>query len=168
MNGASLNTKDYSVEYYDGETKLSNKSKIALDDSTKQKAITVKVTGRGNYKAEEVAATYLVRKADDSIINLSKAKIVALEKNSKGKDEAVGKQEYTGKAIKPEVRVLVKDGKSYKEVPEGSYTVRYVNNTNPGKATIIVTGNGESAVGSAKTTFKIGTKNLGLFKWLFG
>ncbi|WP_051545536.1 leucine-rich repeat protein [Butyrivibrio sp. MC2021] len=168
MNGVALNAKNYSVEYYDDETKLSKKSKIEFDDATRQKEIIVKVSGRGNYKAEEVIATYFVRKADDSIVNLSEAKIVALEKNSKGKDVAVGKQEYTGKEIKPEIRVLVKDGKSFIEVPEGSYTVRYVNNTKRGKATIIVSGNGEKAVGSVKTTFKIGTKNLGLFKWLFG
>lgn len=168
IDGALLSSKDYSVKYFDGDKELTSKSKLSLDDMTSSKEITVKVEGKGNYQSQVVTATYNVKKLNSAMVNLSKAKIVAEKKSAKGKDVAVGKAEYTGSKIKPKIRVLVKDGKDWTEVSSEYYTVKYINNVKRGKATILITGDGVHAAGSKKTTFTIGTKNMGLFKWLFG
>ena len=75
---------------------------------------------------------------------------------------------YLGNAIRPQIRVLVQQGKTWTVVPAGNYSVSYINNVNRGKATIIVNGDGVNSYGSKKVNFTIGTKNLGLFSWLFG
>ena len=85
-----------------------------------------------------------------------------------GKDVAVGKQEYSGAEIKPDIRVLFKIGKTWTEVPASTYSVTYINNIRKGTATILITGDGTNSVGSLTTKFTIGSKSLGLFQWLFG
>ena len=62
---------------------------------------------------------------------------------------------------------MVKKGKIWTEVPVTDYFVTYVNNVNKGKASVLITGDGNRAVGSAKASFAIGTKNLGWFRFLF-
>ncbi len=57
---------------------------------------------------------------------------------------------YTGKAIKPQVRVVINGTL----LSEENYTVAYKNNTNVGTATVTVTGKG-CFEGTAKATFKI-------------
>ncbi len=168
VNGVQLSTKDYTVKYYDDGVELTAKSRLTLDATTSSKTIVVKVTGKGNYEAKEITASYSVSKADASRIDLSKAKIVAAQKNSKGKDVAVGKQEYSGRAVRPAIRVLVKSGSTWIEVQPQAYKVEYINNVNTGKATVLVTGDGINSVGSKKSGFIIGVRNIGLFKWLFG
>lgn len=168
INGTLLSTKDYSVKYYDGDTELDGKSKLTLDDNVMSKEITVKITGRGNYLEQEIITTYHVLKMNASMTDLSKVRIVAKQKDSNGKDVAVGKKEYTGKGIRPAVRVLIKSEKTWMEVPSSYYSVNYVNNIKRGKATIIITGDGINTIGTKKATFTIGTNNLGLFRWLFG
>ena len=101
-------------------------------------------------------------------IDLSKAKIVAKAKNVKKKDVAVGKQEYTGYAIEPEIRVLVKQGRTWAEVDASKYEISYINNVMKGKATILITGNGTDAVGSKTAKFIITTMRMNLFKVIFG
>lgn len=166
LNGVQLTSKDYSVRYFDGDKELTNNIKLSLDSDTGSKLITVKVVGKGNYKAEEITTVYEVKKMSESTVDLSKTRIVAREKNSKGKDVNVGKQEYTGSEIKPEIRVLRKVNKVWEEVPSSSYRVRYINNVNRGNATILVTGDGLNSVGSISAKFSIGTKNIGFLKWL--
>ncbi len=165
IDGVQLTSKDYTVKYFDGTKELTAKDKITLGEDEASKAITVKVTGKGNYQAQEITTSYLIHK--DGAVNLTKAKIVAKDK-VKGKDVAVSKQEYTGNEVTPEIRVLVKNGKSWDEVPSSAYTVNYINNVAKGNATILVTGNGKDAVGSKSSKFVIGAKNIGLFKFLFG
>ena len=94
---------------------------------------------------------------------MSKAKIVAKEKNAKGKDVAVSKQEYNGQEITPEIRVLVKNGKNWEELPEDAYEVSYLNNVNKGKAVILVNGNGAAYAGSKTAKFTITSMRMGLF-----
>ena len=64
-----------------------------------------------------------------------------------------------------------KEGKVWKVVPEDTYRVTYVNNVNKGKATVIVTGKGDSYVGSKTGIFSIVAWNIknvkNLFAWLF-
>ena len=58
---------------------------------------------------------------------------------------------YTGKALKPSVKVLSKG----KTVPQSGYTVSYKDNKNVGKATITATGKGDYKGSSGTATFKI-------------
>lgn len=58
---------------------------------------------------------------------------------------------YTGKALKPEVKVVLK-GKTLKKGAD--YTVSYKNNKAIGTATVTVAGKGDYK-GTAKATFKI-------------
>ncbi|MBQ9438577.1 MAG: InlB B-repeat-containing protein [Lachnospiraceae bacterium] len=168
VDGALLTSKDYTVEYALGESfseeaKLAAKESISLGGDEASATITVRVTGKGNYRSEPVTASYRVLRAADAV-NLSKAKIVAKEKNAKGKDVAVGKQPYTGREIEPEIRVLApaKDGKKtvWKEVSADLYNVTYINNVNKGTATILITGNGTDAAGSKTAKFTISAASL--------
>lgn len=165
IGGVQLTKKDYTVRYYDSNTEINSKTKVAFKSDETSRAITVKVTGKGNFMAQEITTGYLILKAET--INLTKAKIVAKEKVN-GKDKAVSAQEYTGKEIKPEIRVLVKNGKNWTEVSEDAYTVYYIGNVQKGKATILVKGKDGLAAGSKSVKFSIGAKNIGFFKLLFG
>ena len=66
----------------------------------------------------------------------------------------VSAQVYTGKALKPAVKVVL-NGKTLKKGKD--YTVSYKNNKAVGKATVIVTGKG-AYTGTAKATFRINPK----------
>ena len=61
---------------------------------------------------------------------------------------------YTGKALKPEVKEVLK-GKTLKKGAD--YTVSYKNNKAIGTATVTVAGKGDYK-GTAKATFKINPK----------
>ncbi|MCR5651353.1 MAG: hypothetical protein K6F86_09265 [Lachnospiraceae bacterium] len=77
IGGVSVGKKDYTVKYFDGTKELAATDKITLGGSETEKTITVKATGKNNYKAEDSAAfTYRVVKVSGNMINLSKAKIV--------------------------------------------------------------------------------------------
>ncbi|MBR1770499.1 MAG: hypothetical protein IJ747_00545, partial [Lachnospiraceae bacterium] len=101
----------------------------------------------------------------DKTKDLSKAKIVDAKTG-----KALGKQEYTGEEIKPEIKVMI----GAAEVPEDTYTFTYVNNVNKGKATIVITAVDDNAggyAGSKAQNFSIVSRNLknvaDLFKkWL--
>jgi hypothetical protein len=167
-----LGSKDFTVKYYDGavdtanEITSKNKLKITLADEEKSREIFVVVTGKGNYEETSLTTSYKVYRADKDQVDLSKCKIVARDKNSKGKDIAVSAQEYTGDRVEPQFRVLKKNGKTWEEVDSSTYSFDYVNNVNRGSATIIVNGNGQDSVGSVSTKFKIGTRNMGIFSFL--
>ena len=167
-----LGSKDYNVKYYDGAVDASteitsrNKLKITLADDEKSREIFVVVSGKGNYEETSLTTSYKVYRADKKQVDLSKCKIVARDKNSKGKDIAVSAKEYTGDRVEPQFRVLKKNGKTWEEVDSSIYSFDYVNNVNRGSATIIVNGNGQDSVGSVSTKFKIGTRNMGIFNFL--
>ncbi len=167
IDNVLLTAKDYEVTYFDGETELTSKSKFTLDDGVASKVITVNVKGKGNFLGDEVVSTYRVIMPAAEKANLSKAKIVAKDKVN-GKDVAVGKQDYTGAQVRPEIRVLVKNGAAWSEVADTSYTVEYVNNVKTGSATILITGNGDGTYGSKSCKFKIGTRSFNIFSILFG
>jgi hypothetical protein len=76
----------------------------------------------------------------DDTISLSKATL-----------SAIPHQVYTGGALKPALKVVVK-GKTLKQNTD--YTLSYASNKNVGKATVTITGKGNYS-GTAKTTFKI-------------
>lgn len=69
---------------------------------------------------------------------------------------AIANKAYTGKAIKPSVKVT-QNGATLKKGTD--YTVSYKNNVKAGTATVTVTGKG-AYIGSVKTTFKITKRSL--------
>ena len=164
VNGVTVNKNDYTVKYYedaDRKQELTTRSKLTLSDTETAKTITVVITGKGNFQAKEITTTYQVVKPAGKI-DLSGAKIVAKEK-SRGKDVKVSKQAYNGNPVEPEIRVLYKDGRDWKEAKADSYEVEYFNNVNRGTAMILVRGKGETAVGSRTEKFTIVQKDMSSF-----
>lgn len=166
LNGVALKTTDYTVKYYkDAEMtdEITGKNKLALAQDAKAATVYVKVTGKGNYLREDSVATgsYKVcktsKEAGKEIFDLSKARVTIVDAEGK----KISKLEYTGKALKPSVKVEYKIGKEYVTLEEGTdYEVTYVNNVNKGKGSIVITGTGDKYVGSKTTTFTIVAKNV--------
>ncbi len=152
----------------EGIKELTAGDKLTFAADEDGKTITIAVTAKGNYSGTALGY-YEVKKPSAELIDLSKAKIVAKAKNAKGKDVKVGKQAYRGEVIEPEIRVLVKkDKKTWTEVDPGTYEVSYINNVLKGKATMLITGNGEETIGSKTAKFKITNMRFELFKVIFG
>ncbi len=150
-----------------GVKELAAKDKITFEGDETEKIITIWVTAKRNYDGKAYG-TYKVLKASGEAVDLSKAKIVAKEKNANGKDVKVAKQEYTGYAIEPEIRVMVKSGGAWIDVDPSKYEVSYINNIRKGRATILVTGNETEAAGSKTANFNIINMKMSLFKILAG
>lgn len=95
---------------------------------------------------------------NENAVNLSKVKITVLD----DKGGKLKNMEYTGYALKPEIKVEYKDPvtKGMKQLPAGQYKIQYQNNVGTGKATIVLTGNGTDTVGSKTATFKIVSKKI--------
>ncbi|MCR5503451.1 MAG: InlB B-repeat-containing protein [Lachnospiraceae bacterium] len=165
-NDTLLGKNDYSVRYFDTsttpETEITGQ-KIALGADETERKIRVEVTGKGNFEDQTVVRYYIVRKAADGEINLGRAKISA---KGDRKKKAVGTKSYTGAAQYPGIDVYVKVKKKWVLVNPNCYRVTYVNNKNPGKATIIVSGRAGSAAGTKKTTFKIAQRNFSILRLL--
>lgn len=164
LDKVALTKKDYTVKYYDEDDKeLNPRDTFTLPDGVNSRTITIRATGTGNYRGTAIVGSYNVIREINGAVDMSKVKIVAGEKGKGGKDVPVGPQEYTGREIIRLVRVLYKDGKEWKELPEHAYTVTYINNREIGKATILVTGDKISAYGSKTATFKIQSRNFKTF-----
>nr|MCR4922464.1 hypothetical protein [Lachnospiraceae bacterium] len=159
LNNVLLKKTDYTVRYFDEAGKeIPAGTKITLADGVSEKEITIKITGRGNFAENEndvITTTYQIKRLAASSVNMTKVKIVAKEKNEEGKDIAVGKQEYNGKALTPAIRVLIKEGRVWKELPGEAYEVTYINNVYKGNAVILVTGKGAGYVGCKTAKFTI-------------
>ncbi len=82
----------------------------SLSDNETSKEITVKIYGKDNFEQDEtneIVTSYNIIRKTDNTIDLSKAKIVAKEKDAKGRDVPVKACEYTGTFIIPEIRDLI-------------------------------------------------------------
>jgi len=172
VDGVLLKKSDYTVTYYkDAQMKdeITGKNKVALEDGQDSVTVYVKLVGKGNYVASNGAyatATYEVCKKPAN--DLSKARVTF--KDASG--NKLTKAEYTGNEIEPAVKVEIKNGKTWTEVPADKYEVTYFNNVNKGTASVVVTATGEEYAGSKTAKFKIVAKNLkslsDLLKDLFG
>ena len=163
IDGRTIGTAEYTVTYLDGETELGKKDKIALADDENSKVITVRITGRKHYDGV-VDGTYMVVRKTIDAVNMSKVKIVAFEKNGKGKDVSIPKQTYTADPIYPELRVLYKVGKVWLELDPDEYEVYYYANINKGTGRIILNGKGAAAIGCKKGSFGISAKDITMLK----
>jgi glucan-binding YG repeat protein len=107
---------------------------VACDNNTNVGTATITITGKGNYTGTKTA-TFEIEPA-----SITGSSITGLSTKT-----------YTGKAITQ--TPVVKSGST--TLIEGSdYTVSYKNNTNPGTATVIITGSG-NYTGTKEVTFTI-------------
>ena len=136
-NGTAL-TPAITVKDGNNTLALTTDYTVTYTNNTNAGTATVTITGQGNYK-DTASKTFTIT-----------AKTLA-----KNMVEDIEKQIYTGSALQP--KPVVKDGD--KTLVEGTdYTVAYTNNTNPGTATVTITGKGNYQ-GTVTTQFAI--KKLG-------
>ena len=150
--------KDYTVSYWMDGKDISKMSGINFMKGESVKTITVRITGKDSYRAENMERTYKVCKVVNGAetIDLGGARIVA-----KGTAKAVGRQKYTGMPVKPEIDVMIRQGKEWVLLADDRYRVSYVNNLNRDATTIVVNGVEEKGtVGSRKANFIISKGSL--------
>lgn len=159
VKGVLLKTSEYTTTYYKDSKltdKITSKNKVVLDEGQESVKVYVKIVGKGNYAPsgnEYAKAEYQVCRKNG--YDLSEARITLWENDIK-----ITKTEYTGLAIEPVVKVEVKNGKVWEEVPADAYQVYYSNNINKGTASVTVSANGEDFAGSKTVKFKIVAKNI--------
>ena len=112
---------------------------VEYGNNTNKGTATVTVTGNGNYAGTLNETFEITAKSLD------------------GATVTVADQTYTGEALTPDVTVTLPDGTVL--TPGTDYTVEYSNNTDPGTATVTVTGSGNYA-GTLNETFEITAKSL--------
>lgn len=141
-NGKAVTPK-LTVKYGKKTLKANTDYTVSYDgDRTAAGTVTVTITGKGNYAA---GTTTEFRIYEQSI---TKVKVAAV------------KVAYTGKFVRPELNVTVKNGKTTTTLTKGvDYIVSYSGNLNAGTAKAMITGIG--VYGGTKTvSFKIAAKSL--------
>ena len=144
---------------YDGNVKIQDMSKLVVKLGKGKTAETLK-EGE-DYTVSyidntEIGTAYMIIKATPGNEKYVGEKIVPFKITggaiSKIRISYVKNQLYTGRLIKPEVKVALKDGT---QLIEGTdYTVEYRKNVNVGTASIILRGKG-AYTGTVKKSFKI-------------
>lgn len=153
MDGKQISKSDYTVTYTLSGNDISKK-KITKADLGKDNVAVVIVTveGKGNMKGKATTTYRVVYSPKEN--DLSKAKLTIRDRNGK----KVSSLPYTGTEVefKGDYRLeVVLNGVTLKEGVD--YKVEYANNINKGKATVIVTGLGET---STEKTKYYGSKRL--------
>ena len=119
---------------------------VSYKNNTNAGTASVKISGKGNFTGS-ITKSYTIKP-----VNLA----AAATKTSVSGIKASYTE--TGKAIKPKPTVKAGVGGATKTLTAGTdYTVKYSNNTKPGKATVTITGKGNFS-GSVKKTFTIKAK----------
>ena len=160
VGGVLLKSSDYTVSCYKDSKRtdqITSKNKLTLEDGQDYATVYVKIVGKGKYAPtsdrQYLTGTYKVCRAPS--YDLSKARVTFWDG-----DKKITKAEYTGNAITPIVKVEVKSGKTWKEVPADQYTVHYFSNKNKGTAQVCITATGTEYAGSKTAKFKIVSKNI--------
>jgi hypothetical protein len=151
INGTTVKSSEYTVNYYLNEEMTEEMTKAAPLEFSKNEAyvtIYAKITSKGKTYAPADGRTYATCTYKvwnpTAVTDLSKAKITV---NGATKN----KVPYTGKELKPEITVEVKNGKTYEKIDSDKYEVIYINNINLGKATIVVKARENSGYAGSKT-----------------
>ncbi|MDE7254066.1 MAG: hypothetical protein K2O32_14155, partial [Acetatifactor sp.] len=171
VNGVALKTSDYTVKYYldeDKQTEMKGKDKVELGATDISKTVYVEITGKKNYTGTVMTSFNVVKGTTD----ISRAKITFKDNGSPAKKQS--KVEYTGEAVYPysmEIKVGTTAVTTLKyDAATGSWVdsngtatsnfdIVVVNNIAKGKATVIVTGDGDN-YGSKTATFNVVAYNL--------
>lgn len=101
---------------------------------------TVILTGKNNYSGT-ISTSFKIKKRKISLCTIA----------------AISNQSYTGKSIKPSLKI--KSG-SKTLVQNVDYKVKYSNNKKPGKAKVVITGIGANLTGTKTVYFKIVPKQV--------
>lgn len=134
---------DYVISY-------TNSEKIPVKDIVKAGKYNIKISGIGAYKGE-VTKTFEVIDANKKIIGKEYTEVIF---------ESESNYVYTGKAIKPKLKLTDKTLEN-KVLYEGTdYTVTFADNTKAGIARYTIKGKGEYT-GSYTGTFKISPISIG-------
>ncbi len=136
-------TQSVTAKVYSGNTLLTRNRdySIAYSDNINIGPVTMTVTGKGNYKGELTRSYNIVRIPIKKVI-------------------VTGSVTYTGKALRPSVKVKARKNKETVVLNENTdYSVSYKNNKNAGTATVTVTGKGIYC-GTIKQSFKIKAKKI--------
>lgn len=132
-NGSTLSPA-VTVKYGNATLKKNTDYTVAYSNNVNAGTGTITITGKGIYGGS-VKKTFTIKKLGISATAVS----------------GTGNKVYTGSAIKP-VPAVKAGGRTLKNGTD--FTVSYKNNTEPGTATLIVTGKGNYS-GSVSKTFKI-------------
>jgi surface protein len=159
-NGTTVKSSEYTVEYYldeemSEESKMTSKNKLEIKEGIAYATVYVKIISKGKIYAPDTytTCTYKVwRKTSDVTKNLSNVRITFTNATN-------NKVAYTGKALKPSIKVEVKSNGKYVTVSKNNYSVIYYNNINTGKATVMIKAKeGRGYVGCKTATFTITQK----------
>ena len=139
-----VKSKDYTIVYYADED--CRKVVIPKEIGTYY----VRITGQGNYDGE-VIKTFIIASSKQRL--MSKLTVGKLPTKS-----------YTGDEVYlSDSELTIYDGKT-KLIKGTDYSVEYENNVNPGTAKAIITGIGDTYVGTKTVTFKIAGTPLNKLK----
>ncbi|MBD5445041.1 MAG: hypothetical protein HDR29_05755, partial [Lachnospiraceae bacterium] len=166
-----LKTSNYKVTYCSDEAGTK-----PLGKSTAAGTAYVKIEGKGGYdSATSIIMPYEIKAVGSSVKDLSTAKIVF--NDAAGAAKPAKNFSYTGEPVQPysmkitfkdkssvEV-VLDKDAKAFNSELYDKFDITFVNNTNKGKASVIVKADDDSYVGGKTATFSIAARNLKNFTW---
>jgi hypothetical protein len=180
LDGILLNSKEYSVKYYQNGTQLGKNSSLSFEgDEATIKVVVSPKSGNKNYSIGsevEISELYKVRKIAGQI-NISSAKVTVVKKTNTAKTAKIG---YTGNPITFDgdqignqdayIKLVIGSGKNKITLIENGsddsdqisdyFDITYVNNTRKGKAKIIITPkNSGEYVGTAVGTFTIGASS---------
>jgi len=160
LNDTSITTEDITVAY---NKKVQKKVPVVIYNGKKlanNKDFIVSYPDKGTdtYKAAGTYNILLTGKQGGNFTGTKTVKFTITNNTliSGAKVKKIASQTYTGDAIEPELEVTMK---KVPLVRDTDYTVAYVNNTEAGTATVILTGIGEYA-GTKKVTFKINGTSL--------
>ena len=189
VNGATIKSSNYTVSYaWATESEAGDDAKYANDDKVKitiadddawaKVRVTVTPKETGSYRLAEGAVLqgeYYVRKKADGAVNLSKARVMLYERRTNKKImnlEYNGNTFYTPEGNDPSkekvpddpnavyVRLYVGAVGDGTTVDPGCYNVVWTNATAKGKATLVISGDGDRAVGSITKNVNIKANNL--------
>lgn len=167
INGVQVKASEYDVKYYTDESMAPDTEMTKthpLDVQNKAYAtVYVKVSakaGSKNYvtspESQPVTGSYKVWVKNPNKLDLSTAKVLFYKNENDAKP--VTKLDYTGEAVVPGKIAVTVGGKP---VPESDYTYTVINNTNKGKATVLIYARDEQgAIGGKAATFSVGSYNL--------
>ncbi len=152
IDGVKLSKSDFSVKYYtdDSCTKEMNAQNKVTFAKSGVETVYAEITGKGNYDGF-VRAKYNVYRKNSALPDLSKAKITVLN----AKDIV-----FDSNAKRPEIKVELNGN----QVDAKSYSCNYIFNTSKGKATVMITGDGEKTIGSKTQSFNITSFDLSKVK----
>lgn len=161
---AKIASVEYTGEEIIPDIKLTNSKKVPLVESTDGETGDYVVTYADDHK-EIGTHTVTITGINDYCGTRIATFSITGRKISAAKIDGVPKTEtFTGNPIKPAISLTYTTGKGATAVTDSlledtDYTVEYTNNTNPGTATITITGIGHYT-GTVKKTFKIVNKAI--------